>query len=109
MVQVVGNNSYFIKEPRKLFGARIRRSLARDVHVANGLLVYSLATLGVAVSYNDDYLKQVVPQARVRNALVLATGALYALTVFDVLRRRYQRGSALMADEINEDMAISRV
>lgn len=82
-----------MKGRRRVFGVRIPRSLARDVHVANGLLVFSLATLGMTISYNDAYMQQVVPQARVRNALVFATGVLYALTVFQVLRRRFLLGA----------------
>ena len=98
-MQVVCSHLYFIRGRRQLLGVRIPRSLARDAHVANGLLVFSLATLGVAVSYNDEYVQKAVPQARVRNALALATGALYTFTVLRVLRRRFVFGSVETADE----------
>ena len=93
-MQVVGGDLYFVRGRRQLLGVRIPRSLARDAHVANGLLVFSLATLGMALSYNDAYMQKVVPQARVRNALVLATGALYAFTVLRVLHRRFRRADS---------------
>lgn len=76
-VQAVGAHFYFIKGRRKLFGVRIPSRLASNSHVANGLVILSMATLDQTLSYNNDYMSRVIPDAKVRNALAVVTVGLY--------------------------------